>query len=46
MKPYLTLSVTFALPVNTLAISSRAENQPPAGKTGGAIVVWTTIAGF
>jgi hypothetical protein len=41
MKSYLTLSLTFALALNTQAIPARAANQPRAGKTEVATVVWT-----
>jgi hypothetical protein len=41
MKPYLTLSLTFVLALNTQATPARAANQPRAGKTEAATVVWT-----
>ena len=41
MKPYLTLSLTVTLALNTLAIPVRAANKPRAGKPEGATVVWT-----
>ncbi len=46
MKPYLPLSLTFALALNTQPIPARAAIQPRAGDTEGQPVVWTNIAGF
>jgi hypothetical protein len=44
MNTYLTGSLTFALALSTPAIPPRTVNQPRAGKTKGATVVWTNIA--